>query len=44
MVQYCFSDFETPPKALQPCRRKPCSHHPETPDAVSSADFAFDQP
>jgi hypothetical protein len=25
-------------------RRRSCSHHPETPDAVSSADFAFDQP
>src|SRR6516162_11384185 len=25
-------------------RRRSCSHHPETPDAVSSADLAFDQP
>ena len=25
-------------------RRRSCSHQPETPDAVSSADFAFDQP
>jgi hypothetical protein len=25
-------------------RRRPCSHQPETPDAVSSADLAFDQP
>src|SRR6516225_1543640 len=25
-------------------RRRSCSHQPETPDAVSSADLAFDQP
>jgi hypothetical protein len=47
MVQYCLSDLEAHTEALQPCasvRRRSCSHQPETLDAVSSADLAFDQP
>ena len=47
MVQHRLGDFETHTEALQPVarvRRRSCSHQPETPDAVSSADLAFDQP
>jgi len=47
MVQHGLGDFEAHAEALQPVarvRRRSCSHQPETPDAVSSADLAFDQP
>jgi hypothetical protein len=47
MVQHRLSDFKRTPRRCSPVasvRRRSCSHHPETPDAVSSADLAFDQP
>jgi hypothetical protein len=47
MVQHRHGDFEAHAEALQPrreVRRRSCSHQPENTDAVSSADFAFDQP
>ena len=47
MIQHRLGDFKAHAEALQPCRESTahsCSHQPETPDAVSSADLAFDQP
>ena len=46
MIQHRLGDFEAHAEALLVARvrRRSCSHHPETPDAVSSADLAFDQP
>ena len=47
MVQYCLSDLEAHAEALQPCRERSAQivqHQPETPEAMSSANFAFDHP
>ena len=47
MVQHRLGDFEAHAEALQPCRERPAQvmQPPAgTPDAVSSADLAFDQP
>jgi hypothetical protein len=47
MIQHRLGDFEAHAEALQPCREGPAQimqPPTEIPDAVSSADLAFDQP